>query len=101
MDSSAVLWILAWSGVISVLIFVLTGILGQLLPLIEAWRKLRSTFRDDSERNRSEGSELALAQECTNAPTADPVQSETAGSAIGAERHGEADSAAPAPPSHQ
>ncbi|MEU8955016.1 hypothetical protein AB0C93_11995 [Streptomyces sp. NPDC048518] len=99
MDSSAIIWILAWSGVISVLIFVLTGILGQLLPLIEAWRKLRSTFRGDGERNREGGG--ALAQACTDAPTADLAQSEDTGSATGAEWHDAADSAASTPPSHQ
>ncbi|MEV6809706.1 hypothetical protein [Streptomyces sp. NPDC051132] len=101
MDSSAVLWILAWSGVISVLIFVLTGILGQLIPLVRAWRKLRSTFRDDSEPNQPADGEAPPAQKNTDAQTANPVQSEAAGSAVGAERLGEADSAAPAPPSHQ
>ncbi|MCG0062894.1 MULTISPECIES: hypothetical protein [Streptomyces] len=46
---------------ISVLIFVLTGILGQLIPLVRAWRKLRSTFRDDSEQNQTADGEAPPA----------------------------------------
>jgi hypothetical protein len=51
-DSSAILWILAWSGVLSIAIFVVTGILGQLLPLIEAWRALVQALRGVDRRDR-------------------------------------------------
>lgn len=54
MDSSAILWILTWSGVLSIAIFVMTGILGQLLPLIEAWRTLRKTLRGGSKQDAQE-----------------------------------------------
>ncbi|MFE7129368.1 hypothetical protein ACFVIM_00715 [Streptomyces sp. NPDC057638] len=57
----------------SIAIFVLTGILGQLLPLIEAWRRLRNAFRCDT------------AQESSVSPTADPEQLEASESTVGVE----------------
>ncbi|MEV0257751.1 hypothetical protein AB0H82_26270 [Streptomyces sp. NPDC050732] len=101
MDSSAVLWILTWSGVVSITIFVLTGILGQLLPLVEAWRRLIGAFRGDNTQGASDCSEPTTGQENTVPSVADPVQLEAAGSATGGEQCEELDSAASAPPSHQ
>ncbi|MGW4979794.1 hypothetical protein [Streptomyces mirabilis] len=53
MDSSAILWILAWSGVLSIAIFVITGLLGQLIPLIDAWRTFIQTLKDGATEDRS------------------------------------------------
>ncbi len=44
MESTVILWILAWSGVLSVLIWVARGVLDQLPPLIGSWRRVRATL---------------------------------------------------------
>lgn len=48
-DSSAILWILAWSGVLSIAIFVSKGLLDQLPPLIESWRRFLRALHGDNE----------------------------------------------------
>ncbi|MFE7130263.1 hypothetical protein ACFVIM_05345 [Streptomyces sp. NPDC057638] len=102
MDSSAVLWILAWSGVISIGIVVLTGILKQLLPLVEAWHSLLDTFRGDRAQDAVGGSEPAPKPKSAEEPTAAIVPLEAAGSAAALERHDEkTDSVMPAPAPHQ
>ena len=47
MDSTVILWILAWAGVLSVVIFVTKGLLDQLLPLVDSWRALVRTVRGE------------------------------------------------------
>ncbi|MFD9540910.1 hypothetical protein [Streptomyces sp. NPDC060022] len=101
MDASAVLWILAWSGVLSIAIFVSTGILGQLLPLVEAWRKLLNALRDGNEKDVPSSDGSASSDASTESPTTKPTQARAGGSEVGAERGDEVDSAASAPPSHQ
>ena len=65
-DSSAILWILAWSGVLSIAIFVVTGILGQLLPLIEAWRAVVQTLKGGY--RRAPGGRSGPASHIANEP---------------------------------
>ncbi|CAL9422951.1 hypothetical protein SUDANB21_01890 [Streptomyces sp. enrichment culture] len=45
MDSQAVLWLLAWGGVASVLLFVLQGLVQQLCAFIDACRPLVEKIR--------------------------------------------------------
>ena len=56
MDSTIVLWVLAWSGVVSVLIFVLQGILDQLPRLIDSWHRFLYALRGNGNpQNRHTG----------------------------------------------
>ena len=45
MDSQAVLWLLAWGGVASILLFVLQGLAQQLSAFIDACRPLVEKLR--------------------------------------------------------
>ncbi|MEV8388694.1 MULTISPECIES: hypothetical protein [unclassified Streptomyces] len=47
MDSTVILWILAWAGVLSVVMFVAKGLLDQFLPLVDSWRALVRTVRGE------------------------------------------------------
>ncbi|WP_105968444.1 hypothetical protein [Streptomyces geranii] len=47
MDSTIILWILAWAGVLSVVIFVAKGLLDQLPPLVDSWRALVRVVRGE------------------------------------------------------
>ncbi|WP_435970190.1 hypothetical protein [Streptomyces sp. Qhu_M48] len=97
---SAIIWILAWSGVVSIAIYALTGLPGQLIPLIDAWRSLFNAFRDDDAQNAPHDSE-SFTLETAVRSAADPAQLGAAGSAADGERRDELGSATPAPPSHQ
>ncbi|MFD3618689.1 hypothetical protein ACFWWT_26310 [Streptomyces sp. NPDC058676] len=47
MDSTVIVWILAWAGVLSVVIFVAKGLLDQLPPLVDSWRALVRAMRGE------------------------------------------------------
>lgn len=59
MDSQAILWLLAWGGVASILLFVLQGLAQQLCAFIDACRPLVEKVRGragsaPAERNADE-----------------------------------------------
>ncbi|XUM00246.1 hypothetical protein ACQ86F_25380 [Streptomyces venezuelae ATCC 10712] len=86
---------------VSIAIFVATGVLGQLLPLIEAWRKLLATLRGADETDASVDSEPTPQHGSAETPTADPTQMRAGGSTVEEERRDDVDSAAPTSTSHQ
>ncbi|WP_142217020.1 hypothetical protein [Streptomyces sp. SLBN-118] len=47
MDTTVILLAFAWSGVLSVVIFVSKGLLDQLPPLIESWRRFLRALHGD------------------------------------------------------
>lgn len=47
MDSTVNVWILAWAGVLSVVIFVAKGLLDQLPPLVDSWQALIRAVRGE------------------------------------------------------
>ncbi|WP_328925600.1 hypothetical protein OG429_13705 [Streptomyces sp. NBC_00190] len=58
MESSAILLLLGWGGVVSVILFVLKGLLDQLPPLIASCRTVMDTWK----RTGVDSSGLRLSQ---------------------------------------
>ncbi|WP_255950171.1 hypothetical protein [Streptomyces odontomachi] len=48
MDSQIILSLLATSGVVTILLFVIRGLLDQLPDVIAAWRRVKKAYRADA-----------------------------------------------------
>ncbi|WP_405889520.1 hypothetical protein OG427_03005 [Streptomyces sp. NBC_00133] len=79
MDSTVILWVLGWAGVLSVVIFVVKGLLDQLLPLIESWRNFLRALRDN-EAPPPQQLEAEASEAVTNTTAGDDVAAGTEGS---------------------